>query len=117
MQEILARTEKTKEGEIPNSFVYKEHAAGKMGEKHSITTKKTKMLHKLLEKDFEGADSEGRGAGYPLYGVPPDRHNAATPSGVIANLASQNPHPTPPICAQLAAQRRGAVPMRGQQLL
>jgi glutamate synthase domain-containing protein 2/glutamate synthase domain-containing protein 1/glutamate synthase domain-containing protein 3 len=56
--EILERTEETKDGDIPNNFVYKEHAAGKRGEKHSITTKKTKLLHKLLKEEFSGTQSE-----------------------------------------------------------
>ncbi len=58
VDEIITRTEETKDGAVPNNFVYKEHAAGKLGEIHSITTKKTKILHALLKEDYQGAESE-----------------------------------------------------------
>ena len=58
LEEILQRTRETKDGSIPNNFIYKEHAAGKRGEKHSITTKKTKLLHTLLREEFAGTQSE-----------------------------------------------------------
>ncbi|MBT4792763.1 MAG: glutamate synthase large subunit, partial [Halobacteriovoraceae bacterium] len=58
LEEIIKRTEETKDGSIPNNFVYKEHASGKMGENHSLTTKKTKILHKLLHNEFAGTKSE-----------------------------------------------------------
>lgn len=56
--EILKRTEETKDSSLPNNFIYKEHAGGKLGEKHSITSKKTRLLHKLLREDFAGTESE-----------------------------------------------------------
>ena len=58
LEEILKRTEETKDSSIPNNFIYKEHASGKFGEKHSITSKKTALLHKLLKNDFAGTQSE-----------------------------------------------------------
>lgn len=58
LTEILERTQETKEGSIPNNFIYKEHAGGKLGEKHSITSKKTRILHKLLKEGFSGTQSD-----------------------------------------------------------
>jgi len=57
LNDIIDRTEQTKDGSIHNNFIYKEHASGKMGEKHSITTKRTKILHELLAKDYQGIQS------------------------------------------------------------
>jgi glutamate synthase domain-containing protein 2/glutamate synthase domain-containing protein 1/glutamate synthase domain-containing protein 3 len=52
VNELLERTEETKEGDTPHTFLYKEHASGKMGELHSITTKRTKILHQLLKEEY-----------------------------------------------------------------
>ncbi|MGK0367197.1 MAG: glutamate synthase domain-containing protein 2/glutamate synthase domain-containing protein 3, partial [Thermoproteota archaeon] len=57
LDNIMNRTEQTKDGKIPNNFIYKEHAAGKIGEKHSLTTKKTKLLHNILRDEFAGVES------------------------------------------------------------
>ena len=41
------------------SFQYKEHARGKMGEKHSMTSSRTKVIHDLVqEKDLDLTDME-----------------------------------------------------------
>lgn len=58
LEEILARTEQTKDGNLVNNFVYKEHATGKFGESHSLTTKKTKLIHNLLKQEYQGVESE-----------------------------------------------------------
>jgi glutamate synthase domain-containing protein 2/glutamate synthase domain-containing protein 1/glutamate synthase domain-containing protein 3 len=53
IDEIHARTEETKDGEIPNNFLYKEQASEKKGERHSISSKRSRTLHKILEEDFD----------------------------------------------------------------
>lgn len=55
LDEIKTRTKKTMNSDsLPNNFLYKEHAGGKLGEKHSLTTKRTKILHNLLEQEYKG---------------------------------------------------------------
>jgi len=39
-------------GAIKSHFIYKEHPGGKIGEKHSLTSKRSRMIHKVLEYDF-----------------------------------------------------------------
>ena len=56
VDEIHIRTELTKDGELVNNFVYKEQASGKIGEQHSVTSLRSRELHKILEKD--NADNE-----------------------------------------------------------
>lgn len=56
--EIIKRTQLSKDGDIPNNFLYKEHASGKLGEAHSLTTKRAMALHKLLKEEFLGAQSQ-----------------------------------------------------------
>lgn len=50
LDEIHTRTELTKDGTLINNFVYKEHFSGKLGEKHSATSKRSRQMHKILEK-------------------------------------------------------------------
>jgi glutamate synthase domain-containing protein 2/glutamate synthase domain-containing protein 1/glutamate synthase domain-containing protein 3 len=38
---------------VKKSFIYKEHATGKLGETHSITSLKTKVIHKLTNEPSE----------------------------------------------------------------
>lgn len=55
--EIIGRTEKTKDHELPNNFVYKEHAAGKKGELHSVTSKSSRNIHKILEHKYNSKEA------------------------------------------------------------
>ncbi len=48
---ILNKTEQTKNGEIPHTFIYKEHAGGKKGEKHAPTAKHARTIHEILQND------------------------------------------------------------------
>lgn len=61
-QKVLARTEHLTEEEIENykpikSYQYKEHTRAKMGEKHSMTNTRSKVIHKLVrDKDLDLTD-------------------------------------------------------------
>ncbi len=38
-------------GKLPNIYQFKEHARGKMGEKHSMTANRSKIIHKLVREE------------------------------------------------------------------
>ncbi len=59
VQEIITRTEKTKdETTPPNNFLYKEHASGKQGETHSLTSKQARALHKAISSELSYEESQ-----------------------------------------------------------
>ncbi|MEQ9309746.1 MAG: glutamate synthase large subunit [Balneolaceae bacterium] len=61
---VLKRTEDLNKENLDDfkaikSYQYKEHARGKMGEKHSMTSSRTKIIHDLVqEKDLDLTDME-----------------------------------------------------------
>lgn len=61
---VLKRTQLNSQKEVEEfkpfkSFQYKEHARGKMGEKHSMTNTRSKLIHNLVrEKDLDLNDME-----------------------------------------------------------
>ena len=58
VQEILIRTQATKEDTTPpNNFLYKEHASGKQGESHSLTSKQARAVHKAVSSDLSFEES------------------------------------------------------------
>ncbi|MFT6633501.1 MAG: glutamate synthase domain-containing protein 2/glutamate synthase domain-containing protein 1 [Bacteriovoracaceae bacterium] len=58
VDEIHARTEETKDGEIPNNFLYKEQASEKKGERHSISSKRSRVLHQILKEDSSSVEGK-----------------------------------------------------------
>jgi glutamate synthase domain-containing protein 2/glutamate synthase domain-containing protein 1/glutamate synthase domain-containing protein 3 len=39
-------------GALISNFIYRENPGGKIGERHSLTSKRSRMIHKMLEHDF-----------------------------------------------------------------
>ncbi len=50
--EIQTRTKQTQEESEPNNFLYKEHASGKKGESHSITSKAARLIHRAIDENI-----------------------------------------------------------------
>lgn len=44
-------------GAIKSHFIYKEHPGGKIGEKHSLTSKRSRMIHKVLDYEFNDPEA------------------------------------------------------------
>lgn len=47
--ELIKQNSKSTTAELAASFQFKEHAAGKLGESHTMTAKRSRYIHKLLE--------------------------------------------------------------------
>ncbi len=42
-------------GALPSNFIYKEHASEKKGERHSLTSKRSRLIHQALDLEFNDA--------------------------------------------------------------
>lgn len=40
-------------GALPSNFIYKEHASEKKGERHSLTSKRSRLIHQVLDLEFD----------------------------------------------------------------
>lgn len=49
--DLIKKSSRFEEGELPNLFIYKEHAAMKMGESHTLTSMRSRTIHKLLSEE------------------------------------------------------------------
>ena len=49
--EILIEKSKMIDSKPANLYLFREHAAGKLGERHSMTSQRTKLLHKAIAND------------------------------------------------------------------
>lgn len=60
LNDILDNVKRTYEGEeLASSFFFKEHAAGKTGEAHTMTSRRSRAIHKMLQSDtFDEAYKE-----------------------------------------------------------
>ncbi len=59
VDEILKRSSEAFTQEKVNNFVYKEHSAEKMGEKHSMTSRRARLLHQSLTQLNDSKDETG----------------------------------------------------------
>lgn len=48
---LVKRSSHSEEGELQNSFIFKEQAAMKTGESHTLTSMRSRTIHKLLAED------------------------------------------------------------------
>ena len=49
--EVLIEKSKMIDSKPANLYLFREHAAGKLGERHSMTSQRTKLLHKAIAND------------------------------------------------------------------
>ncbi|OJJ21203.1 glutamate synthase [marine bacterium AO1-C] len=60
VENVLRNTERAQKAEEAvkplNNYLFKEHARGQMGEKHSMTTKRSKVIHELVRSEGVALD-------------------------------------------------------------
>ncbi|HXH73580.1 MAG TPA: glutamate synthase large subunit [Bacteriovoracaceae bacterium] len=49
--DLIKSNSASPEGELTPSFLFKEHAAGKLGEGHTMTSKRARFIHKMVESE------------------------------------------------------------------
>ena len=49
--DLMKKSSRVYDGELQNSFIFKEQASGKMGESHTLTSARSRFIHKLLQED------------------------------------------------------------------
>lgn len=49
--DLIKKSSRGDEGELPNIFLYKEQAANKTGESHTLTSARSRAIHKLLQEE------------------------------------------------------------------
>lgn len=52
VQEIISRSDDSEKDKVPHNYLYKEHSSGRLGEVHSMTSKRARVLHEALAEDF-----------------------------------------------------------------